>query len=172
MSLKTFEIKGTNHYSAQSEAAQKRLHEKSEVRFVREPTNPYDCHAVSIVLGQSGAMLGYVPREMSEFVSKQVLAGAIKKAFVRSTSKEGSYLKVKVTYEFDGPAQPAPTRTASPTSVYVAKPDPSTPFKSVQFQDQPRPATGGSKNAEENEEFWGGLIILAVIGLILFFIFQ
>jgi hypothetical protein len=172
MAVKTFEIKGTKHYSAHVEAGKKQLREGSELRFRREPSNPYDCHAVSIVLGQSGAMLGYVPREMSEFVSKQILAGAIKKASVRSVSKEGSYLKVKVTYEFDGPAQPAPTRTVSPTSVYVSEPSPSTPFKSVQFKDQPRPVTGGSKNAAEDEDFWGGLIILAVIGLILFFIFQ
>ncbi len=170
MAVKTFEIKGTNHYAAQSEAAQKQLHEKSAVHFVREPTNAYDCHAVSIVLDQSGAKLGYVPREMSEFVSKQVLAGAIRRAFVRSVSKEGSYLKVKITYEFNEPVQSATTRTASPTSIYVAEPGPSSAFKSVQFQDRRRSATKGSKKAEENEDFWGGLFILALIGGFLFFI--
>jgi hypothetical protein len=117
MHVKTFKVKGTRYYDAKAEVSAKRAREKSEVKLQRDPANQYDSHAVRVLLAQNGAFLGYVPQSMSAHVSSQILAGVIKKAHIRSITKNSDYLEIKVTYEFDGPVELPPRRTSPP--VYV-----------------------------------------------------
>jgi hypothetical protein len=88
------------------------------VKFQRDPANQYDSNAVRVLLAQNGAFLGHVPQTLSAHVSGQILAGVIKKAHIRSITKNSDYLEIKVTYEFDGPVELAPRPKDPP--VYVS----------------------------------------------------
>jgi len=68
----------------------------------RDPSNPYDCNAVRVLLAYNGTHLGHVPRTMSATVSAQILAGVVVKAYIHSVSKWSSYIEIKVTYFFEG----------------------------------------------------------------------
>lgn len=118
MPVKTFEVKGTLYYDAKAEVSAKRAREKSEIKFQRDPANPYDSNAVRVLLAQNGAFLGHVPQFMSAHVSGQILAGVIKKAYIRSITKKLEYIDINVTYEFDGPIELPPRQTTPP--VYVS----------------------------------------------------
>jgi len=111
MPVKTFVVKGTYYYQAAEEVRAKRAIQGAAVQLQRDPSNQYDKHAVRVLLAESGAHLGHVPRVMSAFVSAQILTGAIREAHIRSVSQSSTYLEIKVTYEFEQSAQQIPSNT-------------------------------------------------------------
>lgn len=105
MPLTTFRVKGTYYYQAASEVSANRAVQGAVVKFQQDPSNKYDVNAVRVLLSANGAQLGHVPQVMSAFVSRQILAGCINKAYIHSVVKSSTYLEIKVTYEFDEPLE-------------------------------------------------------------------
>lgn len=179
MPVKTIEVKGTKYYQATAEVAKKRAREKAEVEFQRDPANQYDSNAVRVLLAENGAFLGYVPRTMSAHVSSQIIAGAIKKARIRSINKNSDYLKIKVTYEFEGPtdasAKPASSSIyASPPPRYSPPPRPAPqPSASTASSAGQRPVQQGhyaapsAQPTSDGGGFGWGTVLLVVGGIIL-----
>lgn len=181
MPVKTFEVKGTRYYEANAEVAATRAREKSEIKFERDPTNQYDSNAVRVLLAQNGAFLGHVPQTISAQVSAQIRVGAVKKAFIRSITRNLDYLEIKVTYEFDGPVeqptspQISPVYVAPQQSFVPASPAPrrlTQPMTPPAQSGAPRPfkidhyVEPGSQPGGGGREFSWGYVLLAIGGII------
>ena len=181
MPVKTFEVKGTRYYEAKAEVAATRAREKSEIKFERDPANQYDSNAVRVLLAQNGAFLGHVPQTISAQVSAQIRVGAVKKAYIRSITRNLDYLEIKVTYEFDGPVE-QPTKPKIPP-VHVAPqqsfvPAPPAPRRLTQpvtppaQSGAPRPfnidhyVEPSSQPGGGGREFSWGYVLLAIGGII------
>lgn len=127
MPVKTFVVKGTYYYQAASEVSAKRAVQGAVVSFQRDPSNRYDRNAVRVLLSENGAHLGHVPRVMSALVSEQILAGLVRKAYIRSVAESSTYLEIKVTYEFEDLPQQALKSASQPapeSSPVFSKPSP------------------------------------------------
>ena len=127
MSVKTFVVKGTYYYQAAAEVSAKRAVQGAVVSFQRDPSNRYDSNAVRVLLSENGAHLGHVPRVMSALVSKQILAGLVRKAYIRSVAESSTYVEIKVTYEFEDLPQKALKSASQPapeSSLVFSKPSP------------------------------------------------
>lgn len=181
MPVKTFEVKGTRYYEANGEVVAARAREKSEIKFECDPANQYDSNAVRVLLAQNGAFLGHVPRTISAQVSAQIHVGAVKKAYIRSITRNFDYLEIKVTYEFDGPVEQPTKPKISP--VFVAPQQSFVPASSEPSRlTQPvtRPAQSGapqrfkidhyvepgSQPGGGGRDFSWGYVLLAIGGII------
>lgn len=74
----------------------KKLHAEKkkpeDVRLVMEPTNPYDSNAVRVEFKIDGAWrhVGYVPKKISEDVTRELGAGSIEKVEVGTIDQVAS----------------------------------------------------------------------------------
>jgi len=70
------------------------------VQVCREPSNPYDIHAVAIV--KDGTTIGHVPREIRRVFSSFLLQGGDISCEVNGHRKLGKGLEVPCIYQFTG----------------------------------------------------------------------
>lgn len=87
-------IAGTNHVD-NIELLEPKLVEGTEVRFFREPENPYDNKAI-VVKDKDGNKLGYIPRDKNEIISRLMDAGKLVYGKVKTKEKIDDWVKIEM----------------------------------------------------------------------------
>ena len=87
-------IAGTTHVD-NIELLEPKLVEGTEVRFFREPENPYDNKAI-VVKDKDGNKLGYIPRDKNEIISRLMDAGKLVYGKVKTKEKIDDWVKIEM----------------------------------------------------------------------------
>lgn len=87
-------IAGTTHVD-NIDLLEPKLIEGTEVRFFREPENPYDNKAI-VVKDKDGNKLGYIPRDKNEIISRLMDAGKLVYGKVKTKEKIDDWVKIEM----------------------------------------------------------------------------
>jgi hypothetical protein len=92
-------VKGTRYYKSAELLKDGSLAPGVAIRLEHRPHNPHDSNAVAVCVKSTGAMLGYMPRDLAPKYAALVFGGKIISATVSSIAKSDLTVKVLVIYE-------------------------------------------------------------------------
>ena len=95
----TITVRGARFHQAGQLLRKGSLSAGTEVRLEHQPDNPHDRNAVAILVKSTGAMLGYVSKELAPKYSALANAGKIIEATVTKVANDGTKIDVRVVFE-------------------------------------------------------------------------
>jgi len=98
----TITVRGTRFHKAGELLRKGSLSEGMAVRLEHQPDNPHDKNAVAIRVRKTGAMLGYVSKELAPKYAALAGSGKIIEASIAKITKDGEKIDVRVAYEQSG----------------------------------------------------------------------
>lgn len=81
-------VKGTKYYRAVELFRRGSLSKGTAIQLVHQPDNPYDKNAVAVKVKKTGAMLGYISRELALKYAALINSGKISEASISKIEKK------------------------------------------------------------------------------------
>ena len=94
-------VKGISYYKADELLRKCSLPLGLPILLKHQPDNPYDKNAVAVLVKNTGAMLGHLPKEVAPKYAALINTGRVIETTIDNISKNGSYINIdiKVVYE-------------------------------------------------------------------------
>ncbi len=94
-------VKGTRYYKVTELLQRGSLLSGLAIRLEHQPDNPHDKNAVAVRVKTTGAMLGYVSRELAPKYSALIADGKIIEASTANLENNGAYINIdiRIVYE-------------------------------------------------------------------------
>lgn len=94
-------VKGTKYYRAEELFQRGSLSPGTAIRLQHQPENPHDRNAVAVKIRKTGAMLGYLPKNLAPKYAAIITDGKIYEASLYKAEKNGNYIELDVHVVYD-----------------------------------------------------------------------
>lgn len=89
-------VKGTQYYEARTLYKSNQIRVGSSLYLQHEPTNLYDQNAVAVKVASTGAMLGYLPKELARKYVSLIEHKQLDEAKILNIGDDGSHINITV----------------------------------------------------------------------------